>query len=141
MPPWSGSSSPTRWWTTRASTGSARSSTATLPELLVLADSVAGVERMAARLAGRRRRLPVLVDIGMVGGRTGVRTPDEADAVAAAIEAADPLELAGLSVYEGVVSGETLAERQDAVRAMTAATREIADRLAPRFARSAAPRS
>jgi D-serine deaminase-like pyridoxal phosphate-dependent protein len=106
------------------------------PEVLVLADSVAGVERMAARLAGRRRRLPVLVDIGMVGGRTGVRTADEADAVAAAIEAADPLQLAGLSVYEGVVSGETLAARQDAVRAMTAATREIADRLAPRFARS-----
>ena len=107
-------------------------------ELLVLADSVAGVERMAARLAGRRRRLAVLVDIGMVGGRTGVRTTDEAEAVAAAIEAADPLQLAGLSVYEGVVSGETLAERQDAVRAMTAATREIADRLAPRFARSGA---
>jgi len=106
------------------------------PEVLVLADSVAGVERMAARLAGRRRRLPVLVDIGMVGGRTGVRTADEADAVAAAIEAADPLQLAGLSVYEGVVSGETLAARQDAVRAMTAATRDIADRLAPRFARS-----
>ncbi len=108
-------------------------------ELQVLADSVAGVGRMAARLAGRRRRLPVLIDIGMVGGRTGVRTTDEADAVAAAIEAADPLQLAGLSVYEGVVSGETLAERQDAVRAMTAATREIADRLAPRFARSDAP--
>ena len=105
-------------------------------ELLVLADSVAGVGRMAARLAGRRRRLPVLIDIGMVGGRTGVRTTEEAEAVAAAIEAADPLQLAGLSVYEGVVSGETLAERQDAVRAMTAATREIADRLAPRFARS-----
>jgi len=105
-------------------------------ELLVLADSVVGVGRMAARLAGRRRRLPVLIDIGMVGGRTGVRTTEEAEAVAAAIEAADPLQLAGLSVYEGVVSGETLAERQDAVRAMTAATREIADRLAPRFARS-----
>jgi D-serine deaminase-like pyridoxal phosphate-dependent protein len=36
------------------------------------------------------------------------------------------------------VSGETLAARQDAVRAMTASTREIADRLAPRFARSEA---
>ena len=106
------------------------------PELLVLADSVAGVVRMAARLAGRRRPLPVLIDVGMVGGRTGVRTTDEAEAVAAAVEAADPLQLAGLSVYEGVVSGETLTARQDAVRAMTAATREIADRLAPRFARS-----
>ena len=60
-------------------------------ELLVLADSVAGVGRMAARLAGRRRRLPGPVDIGVAGGRTGVRTDDEAEAVAAAIEAADAL--------------------------------------------------
>jgi D-serine deaminase-like pyridoxal phosphate-dependent protein len=108
------------------------------PDLLVLADSVAGVGRMAARLSGRGRRLPVLVDVGMVGGRTGVRTVDEAEAVAAAIDAAGPLQLAGLSAYEGVVGGDTLEARQSAVRAMTALTREIAGRLAPRFARSGA---
>ncbi len=59
------------------------------PELLVLADSVAGVERMARRLHGRRRPLAVLVDIGMAGGRTGVRTADEAEAVALAVDRAE----------------------------------------------------
>ncbi len=106
------------------------------PELLVLADSVAGVGRMAARLTGCRRPLPVLVDIGVIGGRTGVRSVAEAETVAAAIEAAAPLQLAGLCVYEGVVSGDSLAARQDAVRAMTDMTREIAVRLAPAFARA-----
>ena len=51
--------------------------------------SVAGVERMAARLQGRRHRLPVLVEVGVAGGRTGVRTDDEAEAVASAIDAAE----------------------------------------------------
>ena len=54
------------------------------PEVIVCADSVAGVERMQARLAGRRRRLPVLVEVGVAGGRAGVRTADEAEAVARA---------------------------------------------------------
>jgi D-serine dehydratase len=101
------------------------------PELLVCADSVAGVERMAARLAGRRRRLPVLVEIGVAGGRAGVRTAEQAEAVARAIDVSDPLVLAGVSLYEGVVAGETRDEREDAVRSLTDATREIVARLEP----------
>ena len=105
--------------------------------LIVLVDSVAGVERMAGRLAGCPRALPVLVDVGMQGGRTGVRTVDEAVIVAEAVDAAAPtLQLAGVSFYEGVVSGDTLAARQGGVRAMTAVTREIVDRLTWLFERA-----
>ncbi len=101
------------------------------PELLVCADSVAGVERMAARLAGRRRRLPVLVEIGIAGGRAGVRTADEAEAVAGAVDAAEPLTLAGVSLYEGVVAGDTFEAREAAVRGLAMTTRAIVTRLAP----------
>ena len=95
------------------------------PELLVLADSVAGVERMAARLAGRRRPLPVLVDIGMVGGRTGVRTTRRGGGRRERpSRPPDPLQLAGVSVYEGVV------ERRDAGRAAGRRARD--DRVDPR---------
>jgi D-serine deaminase-like pyridoxal phosphate-dependent protein len=100
-------------------------------ELLVCADSVAGVERMAARLAGRRRRLPVLVEIGVAGGRAGVRTADEAEAVARAVDAAPPLTLAGVSLYEGVVAGDTREAREAAVRELATTTRAIVARLAP----------
>ena len=107
------------------------------PALIVLVDSVPGVERMAGRLAGCPRALPVLVDVGMQGGRTGVRTVDEAVIVAEAVDAARPtLQLAGVSFYEGVVSGDTLAARQSGVRAMTAVTREIVDRLTWLFERA-----
>lgn len=107
------------------------------PALIVLVDSVPGVERMAGRLAGCPRALPVLVDVGMQGGRTGVRTVDEAVIVAEAVDAAAPtLQLAGVSFYEGVVSGDTLAARQSGVRAMTAVTREIVDRLTWLFERA-----
>jgi len=107
------------------------------PELLVLVDSVAGVERMARRLAGRARPLDALVDIGMRGGRTGIRTADEAEAVARAVDAASPaLRLAGVSLYEGVVGGDTLEARQAAVRDMTDLAREVVARLDPLLARS-----
>ncbi len=106
------------------------------PELLVCADSLAGVERMSSRLAGRRRRLPVLVEVGVVGGRTGVRTVDEAEAVARAIDAAEPLTLAGVSLYEGVVGGQTREAREGAVRRLAETTRTIVGRLDALFTRA-----
>ena len=106
------------------------------PELIVCADSVAGVERMQSRLGGRRRRLPMLVEVGVAGGRAGVRTADEAEAVAAAIDAADALTLAGVSLYEGVVAGDTQEARERAVRELASTTRTIVGRLAPLFDRA-----
>ena len=50
------------------SRGSARCSIGRrAPSCMVLADSVVGVERMALRLAGRRRPLAVLIDVGVRG--------------------------------------------------------------------------
>ncbi|MUL81133.1 MULTISPECIES: alanine racemase [unclassified Mycolicibacterium] len=65
-------------------------------------DSVAGVQRAAEAMVGAHRPLHVLVDVGTPGGRTGVREPEQARAVAQACAAADGLILAGVAGYEGV---------------------------------------
>lgn len=103
------------------------------PELYAYADSLAGVERLARRLAGRRRPLRVLLEVGVPGGRTGVRTVDGAMAVAAAVAAAEPLTLAGVSLYEGAVPGANETERRAGIRAMAAMLREVVERLGPVF--------
>jgi D-serine deaminase-like pyridoxal phosphate-dependent protein len=64
-------------------------------EVLFQVDSVEGV-RAAAGLA-----LPVLVELGHPGGRTGCRTLGELRAVAAAVAADPALRLAGVAGYEG----------------------------------------
>ena len=74
-------------------------------ELFCLVDSVAGVERLRASLAALEapRPLPVLLEVGYRGGRTGVRDEAEARAVAGAAVAAPQLELVGLECYEGLM--------------------------------------
>jgi D-serine deaminase-like pyridoxal phosphate-dependent protein len=51
------------------------------------------------------RLLPVLVEIGHAGGRTGCRTDDAALAVAKAAQATGTLTVAGVAGYEGTISG------------------------------------
>jgi D-serine dehydratase len=70
-------------------------------ELFVLADSLAGVELLGA--VGASRPLPVLVELGVRGGRTGCRTVEEAVAVAEAVGGSPSLVLAGVEGFEGVL--------------------------------------
>ncbi|MFD0521551.1 alanine racemase [Paractinoplanes durhamensis] len=71
-------------------------------EIYFQADSVAGVE--VARGVGGRLR--VFAELGHAGGRTGVRTLDELDEVARAINDADNLEFAGVTAYEGQLADQ-----------------------------------
>ena len=73
--------------------------------LLVLADSVAGVEALAAGAlrAGQRQTLGVLVEMGAQGGRTGARSIGEGVAIARAVAAAPGLALQGFECFEGVL--------------------------------------
>jgi D-serine deaminase-like pyridoxal phosphate-dependent protein len=75
-------------------------------ECYTYADSLAGVALLDEfiRAAGPGRPLPVLVELGYPGGRTGCRTMTEALAVAAAVDAAEGLELAGAAGFEGGIS-------------------------------------
>jgi D-serine dehydratase len=75
-------------------------------EAMCFVDSLAGVERLsgALREAGCPRNIGVLLEWGIVGGRAGVRSLDEAFAVARAVSRSPGLFLAGLAGYEGVYS-------------------------------------
>src|SRR5262249_43424893 len=70
-----------------------------------LVDSLAAVERMSSALAARppRRPLDVLVEVGVLGGRAGCRTVEEALAVAEAVSASPFLRLAGVEAFEGIL--------------------------------------
>ncbi|MGH2929646.1 MAG: amino acid deaminase, partial [Solirubrobacteraceae bacterium] len=70
-----------------------------------LVDSLRGVELMSEALAADppSRPLPVFVELGIPGHRTGCRTEEEALQVAAAIGRAPHLQLVGVEGYEGVL--------------------------------------
>jgi D-serine dehydratase len=75
-------------------------------ECIVLADSLAGVARLAEEVNAHplARPLPVLVELGLSGKRAGCRTPEEALTVARAVEGAPGLALAGFEGYEGLLA-------------------------------------
>lgn len=110
-------------------------------EVWVYVDSARGVELLARGFASAGSRsggdgpgglgvLGVLVELGTPGGRTGVRTP--AAAVALARAAADAgLRVVGVAGYEGPVASGTSAEELAAVAAWCAAVREAAAGVAP----------
>jgi len=78
-------------------------------EVLVFVDSVAAVSSMSAGLGelSPNRPLRVLVELGILGGRAGARTLEEAISIAGAVRRSPHLQLAGVAGYEGVISGGT----------------------------------
>jgi D-serine deaminase-like pyridoxal phosphate-dependent protein len=74
-------------------------------EVLCYVDSVAGVVILRDALDGMPngagQPLSVLVEVGVVGGRTGCRTPNDVRAVARAVAACRSLALVGVAGYEG----------------------------------------
>jgi D-serine deaminase-like pyridoxal phosphate-dependent protein len=63
-------------------------------------DSVAGVQAASAA-AGSDGVQRIFVELGHVGGRTGVRTLNDLEIVARSAAAADGIELVGVTAYEG----------------------------------------
>lgn len=74
--------------------------------LLVLVDSVAGTRLLASALEGSAAVLEVLLEVGTPDGRCGVRTNQQAHAVAEAVAASGQLRLAGVETFEGVLHGD-----------------------------------
>jgi D-serine dehydratase len=77
-------------------------------EFACLVDSESGVRLMDAALdrAGARRKLRVLIELGVPGGRCGCRTIDEALVVARSASASKHLAVAGVETYEAIIAGE-----------------------------------
>ncbi len=88
-------------------------------EVYCYVDSVEGVDIMDQTLEriGAARPLPVLLEMGISGGRTGVRTIADGLLVAAAVDRSPHLVLAGTSGFEGILGpldGLSAQERVDA---------------------------
>jgi len=77
-------------------------------EFFCLVDSADGVDQLGEFFSSVRKKLNVLIELGVPGGRTGVRDDAQRDAVLAAIARWNgTIELAGIELYEGVLQDET----------------------------------
>lgn len=76
-------------------------------EFYCLVDSVEVVEQLGKFFREKKQQLRVLLELGEIGGRTGVRDhQQESDVLAALGRYRDALVLAGVEVYEGVLPDE-----------------------------------
>lgn len=97
-------------------------------------DSPASIDALERVLAARKqhRLLPVLIEFGVWNGRAGARTSSEALKVADIVRKSQYLELAGVAGFEGVVNGQGLSGRFDAVldylRALKAVAGQVRER-------------
>ncbi|MBO0815025.1 MAG: alanine racemase [Actinobacteria bacterium] len=101
-------------------------------ECFVYADSLPGVRLLdvAVRRAGPARPLPVLVELGYPGGRTGCRDLASAEAVARAVAQAGSLRLAGAAGYEGGIGHDRSPESIEKIAAYCRELRSLGERLA-----------
>jgi D-serine deaminase-like pyridoxal phosphate-dependent protein len=76
--------------------------------------------------------LPVLLEVGTPGGRTGVRSIEQAIKVATAISASNRLTLIGIAGYEGAVHAEP-DDRLDAIDRYLTTIADIHERIAPLY--------
>jgi D-serine dehydratase len=104
-------------------------------EYFCLTDSSALVEQLGAFFQERGQRLNVLIELGVEGGRTGVRNREQLDQALAATERwRESIVLSGVELYEGVLDDE--AAIREFLRRAVAITQELAD--AKRFGRTPA---
>jgi len=95
-------------------------------EFFCLVDSVEQVRQLAAFFGAAGQRVQVLIELGVQGGRTGVRDEAQWQAVLEALaQAQGTVKLAGVEVYEGVLKDEAVirAFLQRAVEAVHALAR------------------
>ncbi len=97
-------------------------------DLLVLVDSVEGAKRLAG-LARGTRSLPVLVELGYPGGRTGARSVEEALRVARAVRSSPRLALRGVECFEGLLQSADAAADAARVRRLLADLVALAARV------------
>lgn len=104
-------------------------------EYYCLVDSAESVHQLSAFFSGRGQRLHVLIEIGVPGGRGGVRNEEQLQAVLDAVSAANgAVVLDGVEFYEGILDDEStirrFLERVAAITARLMAERRI-DRKPP----------
>ncbi|KND57012.1 D-serine deaminase [Candidatus Paraburkholderia schumanniana] len=77
-------------------------------EFFCLVDSADGVDQLGGFFSSVHKKLNVLIELGVPGGRTGVRDDAQREAVLTAIARwPGTIELTGIELYEGVLQDET----------------------------------
>jgi D-serine dehydratase len=97
-------------------------------EFYGIVDSIEGVRFYQSVVAQTRnsRKLNLLIEVGLAGGRTGVRTREEAHGIAREIGAhRDELALTGFAAFEGIFRG-TPRENEPRVEELVSMVRDIA---------------
>jgi D-serine dehydratase len=76
-------------------------------EYYCLVDSAAQVDLLGSFYGERKQRLRVLLELGVAGGRTGVRNEEQLQSVSNALSRwSDTIALDGIEIYEGVLDEE-----------------------------------
>ncbi|RXH56505.1 amino acid deaminase [Granulicella sibirica] len=76
-------------------------------EFFCLVDSVAQIEQLGTLFSRKNQRLKVLIELGVTGGRTGVRDEAQLQSVLEALTTwTSSLALCGVEMYEGVLKEE-----------------------------------
>jgi D-serine deaminase-like pyridoxal phosphate-dependent protein len=103
-------------------------------ELACYVDSERGVELLEAvlREEAPARPLPVLLELGHAGGRTGCRGAEEALAIARRVASSPSLSLVGLAGYEGTIAHDRKPAALEEVRRYLAGLRALGMRLGER---------
>lgn len=95
-------------------------------EYYCLVDSAAQVDLLSSFYAKQRQRLNVLLELGVMGGRTGVRNEEQLQSVLNALDRqSGTLALSGIEIYEGVLDEET--PIRDFLQHAVATTQRLAD--------------
>jgi len=97
-------------------------------DLLLLVDSLEGL-RLLERHAAGRRPVPVLVELGYPGGRTGARSVADALALARAVRASPRAALRGVECFEGLLLSADAAADVERVNGLLAGLVELAERV------------
>jgi D-serine dehydratase len=101
-------------------------------EFFCLVDSSEGVEMLSdvVASAGASRRLEVLIEIGISGGRAGCRTREDALSVARSVRKAKSLRLVGVEGFESVVEHNQPDDVLAAVDAFLSHVKSVVEYLA-----------
>lgn len=97
-------------------------------EPFCLVDSAEGVALLERHLGRAARPLPVLVELGVAGCRTGVRDLDDALGLAERVARSPHLRLAGIEGYEGVLPQVRDGQAPEAARDWLARLTEFVER-------------
>jgi D-serine dehydratase len=94
-------------------------------EFHCLVDSAAQIEQLGRYFADRGQRLNVLLELGVDGGRTGIRNDEQLQSVLTALSLwSNSIALTGIEIYEGVLDNES------SIRALLQRAVEITRKLA-----------